>query len=72
MNSTTTQTDLVGLIAAEIAGGIDEAIDYWLGRIECELTDEALTPYERLRAVANVLREYKEVTGKIQFRAAEA
>lgn len=67
-----TQTDLVGLIAAEIAGGIDEAIEYWLGRIERELMDRKLTPHEQLRAIGNVLREYKQVTGRLHFRSAEA
>ena len=68
----TTQTEFVGLIAAEIAGGIDEAIGYWLGRVERELIDRSLTPHEQLRAIANVLREYKELTGKLQFCSAEA
>ncbi len=70
--STTTTSDLVGLIAAEIAGGIDQAIEYCLGRIESELMNRSLTPHEQIRAIGNILREYKEVTGKLQFHCAEA
>jgi uncharacterized protein YgfB (UPF0149 family) len=65
--SVTTQPELVGLIAAEIASGIDDAVGYWLGRVERELLDRGLSPTEQLQAISRVLREYKQVTGKPQI-----
>lgn len=70
--ASTTQIDLVSLIAKQIASGIDDAVGYWLGRVERELTDSKLSPDEQLRAIELVLQEYTEVTGKSQFRCAEA
>jgi hypothetical protein len=70
--STTTQADLVSMIAEEIGSGIDEAVEYWLGRIERELSGGGFSPEQQLRAVHKVLREYKEVTGKLPFRCAQA
>lgn len=72
MATATTQVDLVGLIAAEIACGIDEAVGYWLDRVERRLADSGLTPDEQLRAIGLVLREYKEATGKLPFYCAQA
>jgi hypothetical protein len=66
--SVTTQPELVGLLAAEIASGIDDAVGYWLARIEREVLDPALSPAEQVREISRVLREYKEVTGKPQIR----
>lgn len=70
--ASTVQIDLVSLIAKQIVSGIDEAVGYWLGRVERELANSRLTPYEQLRAIELVLQEYTEVTGKPQFRCAEA
>jgi hypothetical protein len=70
--STAAQIDLVGLIAEQIASGIDNAVGYWLGRVERELATSGLTPNEQLRAIELILREYKETTGKLPFRCAEA
>jgi hypothetical protein len=70
--STAAQIDLVSLIAEQIASGIDSAVGYWLGRIERELASSGLTPNEQLRAIELILREYREATGKLPFRCAEA
>ncbi len=72
MASVTRQPELVGLIATEIASGIDEAVGYWLGRVEREVLDTSLSPAEQVRAISRVLREYKEVTGKPQIRYGRA
>ncbi len=68
MTTVTTEPELVGLIAAEIASGIDDAVGYWLGRIEREVLDRGLTPSEQIQAISRVLREYKQITGKPQIR----
>jgi hypothetical protein len=53
------KSDFIALVADEIACGIDCALRYWLGRIELEVIDRSLTPQQRLRAVEEILTEYK-------------
>ena len=72
MASASTQSDLVSMIAHEVVSGIDEAVGYWLNRIEQELTASGLSAEQQLRGVELVIREYKEATGKLPFRCAEA
>lgn len=72
MATATTQLDLVGLIASEIACGIDNAVGYWLGRIEQQLADSGLTADEQLRAIELVLEEYKQLTDESHFPCAQA
>ena len=72
MASTSTQSDLVSMIAQEVVSGIDEAVNYWLNRIEQELGDRGLSAEQQLRGIELVIREYKEVTGKLPFRCARA
>ncbi len=72
MGSTAMRADFVSLVAEEIAFGIDHALDYWLGRIELELVDAKLTSIERLHAIEQIVREYKETTGKTQLSCASA
>jgi hypothetical protein len=55
------------MIAQEVVSGIDEAVDYWLGRIEQQLVGSSLSAEQRLSAVERVIREYKEATGKLPF-----
>ena len=71
MASTTTQADLVNMIAQEIGSGIDEAVEFWLGRIEQELVG-GFSPEQQLRAVQRIIREYKETTGRLPFHCAQA
>jgi hypothetical protein len=70
--SASTQSDLVSMIAHEVVSGIDEAVGYWLSRIEQELVGRGLSTEQQLRGVESVIREYKEATGKLPFRCAEA
>ena len=72
MASVATRADFVSLVADEIVSGIDQALDYWLGRIDLELADAKLTTVERLRAIELILREYKEATGKSEVSCAAA
>ena len=72
MATTSTQSDLVSMIAHEVVSGIDEAVGYWLGRIEEELTGGGSSAEQQLRAIERVVREYKEATGKLPFRCAQA
>jgi hypothetical protein len=70
--SASTQSDLISMIAQEVVSGIDEAVGYWLNRIEQELTARGLSAEQQLRGGELVIREYKEATGKLPFRCAEA
>jgi hypothetical protein len=70
--STTNQADLVSMIAEEIGSGIDEAVEYWLGRIERELVRGGFSPEQQLRAIRGIIREYKQATGKLPFHCAQA
>jgi hypothetical protein len=70
--STSTKADLVSMIAQEVVSGIDEAVGYWFNRIEQELVGGGLSAEQQLRGVELVIREYKEATGKLPFRCAEA
>ena len=72
MATASTQSDLVSMIAHEVVSGIDEAVGYWLGRIEQEIAGRGLSAEQQLRAVKLVIREYKQVTGKMPFQCAEA
>ena len=72
MATTSTQSDLVSLIAHEVVSGIEEAVEYWLSRIEQELTGKGLSAEQQLRGIERVIREYKEATGKLPFRCAQA
>ncbi|MGH9514100.1 MAG: hypothetical protein ACRD3P_00280 [Terriglobales bacterium] len=72
MATTTTQSDLVSMIAHEVVSGIDEGVGYWLARIEQELAGSGVSAEEQLRAIGRVIREYKEATGKLPFRCAQA
>ena len=60
------------MIAHEVVSGIDEAVGYWLGRIEQEISGRHLTTEQQLHGIERVIREYKEVTGQSPFRCAEA
>ena len=68
----TTRGDFVSLVAEEIVAGIDYATEYWLARVEQELTAANVSCVDRIRAVQRVLREYKDVTGKVHLRSASA
>ena len=72
MANASTQSDLVSMIAHEVVSGIDEAVDYWLNRIEQELAGRGLSAEQQLRGVELVIRECKETTGKLPFRCAQA
>jgi len=71
-STATTTTDFVSLVAEEIVAGIDYATEYWLARVEQELTAANLSCVDRIEAVQRVLREYKEVTEKAHLRSASA
>ena len=64
MASTAVTTDLISTVAAEMASGIEVAVDCWMAEIESVLEDTRLTTLGRLNGVREVLDTYKHLTGK--------
>ena len=72
MATASTQSDLVSMIAHEVVCGIDQAVGYWLGRIEQEMARRHFSAEQQLSGVKLVIKEYKEATGKLPFPSHEA
>jgi len=66
--ATAIQTDVIDVIAGEMAIGVERAVECWMSEIEQALTDSHLTSLGRLNAVSEILNEYKRLTGKAQLR----
>ncbi|MEY2414201.1 MAG: hypothetical protein QOD84_2807 [Acidobacteriaceae bacterium] len=64
------KTDFVNLVAAEMAAGIECAVDSWLARIDRVLKDNRLTTLGRLYAIEEVVQNYKNLVGKKHFTSA--
>ncbi len=56
--------DVIRAIAAEMAIGVEAAVECWMSQIEQALTDIHLTTLGRLNAVSEILDKYKHLTGK--------
>jgi len=69
MAATLLATDFVNVVAAEMARGVEIAVECWLAQIERALTDRHLTTVGRLNAVREILQDYKRLTGKVQLKS---
>ena len=67
MSSVSANADFVSLLAAEMASGVERAVECWLAQVEHALTDTQLTTLGRLNAVREILHRYKTLTGKTQL-----
>jgi hypothetical protein len=56
--------DVVDIIAAEMAWGVERAVDCWMAQVESALTDTNLTSLGRLSAAREIIQHYKSLTGK--------
>jgi hypothetical protein len=72
MASKANRAEFVSIVAEELSFGIDRALRYWLGRIELELIDGSLTTAERIYAIEQILREYKDTSATTQLGCASA
>lgn len=72
MATKATRADFVEMVAEEVSSGIDRALQYWMGRIELEIVDRSLSTSERIYAVEQILREYKDATGITPLGCASA
>jgi hypothetical protein len=64
MSSVFVDVNVVNLLAAEMASGVERAVECWLAQVEHALTDTQLTTLGRLNAVREILDRYKSLTGK--------
>ena len=62
--TTAVPTEIVDVIATEIAVGVEKAVECWMSQVERALTDVHLTSLGRLNAVREIVDEYKQLTGK--------
>jgi hypothetical protein len=65
-------TELVNAIAAEMASGVDAAVECWMAQIERASSDSSLTTLGRMAAVKDVLNRYKQLTGKAELHGRRA
>ena len=56
--------DFILAVAAEMASGIDAAVECWMTQVERALENTNLTTLGRLQAVQEILATYKRLTGK--------
>ncbi len=59
-----TNTDVVSVIATEMASGVERAVDLWMAQFDEVMADHRLTTLGRLNAVQDILESYKAATGK--------
>ena len=64
MSSVAIPTDIVNVIASEMAAGVERAVECWMSQIEQALSDVRLTSLGRLNAVNEIVSNYKKLTGK--------
>jgi hypothetical protein len=62
--NTAVYNEFVSAVAAEMASGVETAVECWLAQFEQALTDTRLTTLGRLNAVGEILDKYKRLTGK--------
>ena len=67
MASTAAYNEFVRAVAAEMASGVETAVECWMAQFEQALTDTRLTTLGRLNAVGEILDKYKLLTGKTQL-----
>lgn len=72
MKNAASRSEFVSLVAEEVSSGIDRALHYWLGRIEVEVVDCSLSATERIYAIEQIIREYKDASHQIQLGCASA
>ena len=59
-----TSEQFVSAIAAEVASGVEAAVECWMAQVERALKDTQLTTLGRVYAVKAIIEKYKRLTGK--------
>jgi hypothetical protein len=58
----------VEVIAQELFTGVEAAVECWMAEVEAALDSPRLTTLGRLQAIGDVVRRYKQITGKTELR----
>jgi triphosphoribosyl-dephospho-CoA synthetase len=61
-----TREELLKTIITELASGVDAAVEHWMARIDRELNGFHKSAEEKLKAVREILAEYRQISGKGQ------
>jgi len=64
--------ELVNAVAAEMAAGIDLAVEDWMAQVDSALHDMHLTTLGRVNAVREVVQKYKQLTGKQRLESRQS
>lgn len=56
--------DVLNAIVAEMASGVDQAVECWMAQIDQIYNDTRLTTLGRMNAIHEVIERYKRTTGK--------
>ncbi len=59
----------VEVISQELFAGVATAVECWMAEVEEALESPRLTTLGRLQAISELVRRYKQVTGKTELRA---
>jgi acetyl-CoA carboxylase alpha subunit len=60
--------NVVDAIVAELASGVERAVECWMSQIDDVLSDSHLTSLGRLQAVRQIVEQYKTLTGKTELK----
>lgn len=66
-SATISTQELLNAVVAEMARGVDTAVECWMAQIEQASADPHLTTLGRMNAVKEVLENYKRMTGKAEL-----
>lgn len=55
--------ELIAAVVAEMAAGIDCALEFWMGQIEAVFEDSQMTTLGRVQAVKEILNQYRMSRG---------
>jgi hypothetical protein len=67
-----TTEDFVKTVAAEMACGVDRAVECWLAQVDQALEDGHLSAPARMDAIRAIVQKYKRVSGKQRLGARKA
>ena len=56
--------DVLNAIVAEMASGVEQAVECWIAQIDQIYRDTRLTTLGRMNAIHEVIERYKRTTGK--------
>jgi hypothetical protein len=73
-NTTIATEEFVNAVAAEMASGVESAVESWMAQVDQALEDSRLTTLGRMNAVREIVQTYKHLTGKkrLELRSMDA